>query len=204
VDEFARRTGLGQAVVCRLAEADAFATLGGPRRQALWDALAQPTRRQPLPLWDSQDEGEPSAALPAATMQEEVRADYETLGLTLRPHPLSFYRAEFERLDVTPAAQLHELPDRRQVKLAGLIILRQRPGTGKGITFVTLEDETGIANLVVNKPVWERFHQVARHSNAWFVRGRLEQRHGVIHVIVQHLQDLHDELAQLVQSRDFR
>jgi error-prone DNA polymerase len=204
VDEFARRTGLGQAVVCRLAEADAFATLGGPRRQALWDALAQPTRRRPLPLWDSQDEGEPPAALPAATMQEEVRADYETLGLTLRPHPLSFYRAELERLDVTPAAQLRELPDRRQVKLAGLIILRQRPGTGKGITFVTLEDETGIANLVVHKPVWERFHQIARHSNAWLVRGRLEQRHGVIHVIVQHLQDLHDELAQLVQSRDFR
>nr|MCU0978335.1 OB-fold nucleic acid binding domain-containing protein [Pirellulaceae bacterium] len=104
----------------------------------------------------------------------------------------------------TPAARLAELPDKRQVRVAGVIIMRQRPGTAKGITFVTLEDETGTANLVLHKPIWERFHKIARHSNAWFVRGRLESRHGVLHVVVQHLQDMHQELTHLVPSRDFQ
>ena len=144
-----------------------------------------------------------SVALPTATVQEEVVADYQTVGLSLRPHPVSFYRERLERLGAIPAEALAEAPSNRYVKVAGLIILRQRPSTGKGITFVTLEDETGVANLVLHKHIWERFHKVARHSNAWIVRGRLESKHSVIHVVVQHLQDMHEQLTQLVQSRDF-
>jgi error-prone DNA polymerase len=205
VDEFARRTGLLQAAVSRLAEADAFSSLGRDRRRALWDALSQPRHRQSQPLLENADPpAEAPAGLPAATIREEVVADYQTLGLTLRPHPMSFYRDRLQQLGVTPAAGLADVPDRRQVKVAGLVILRQRPSTGKGITFVTLEDETGAANLVLHKHIWERFHQVARHSNAWFVRGRLESRHSVIHVVVQHLQDMHQELTGLVRSRDFQ
>jgi error-prone DNA polymerase len=204
IDQFTRRSGLLQGVVSRLAEADAFGSLGRDRRRSLWDALSQPRQRHSQPLLDRTDPpADPAAELPVTTVQEEVVADYQTLGLTLRPHPVSFYRERLKELGATPAARLGELPDRRQVRVAGVIIMRQRPGTAKGITFVTLEDETGTANLVLHKPIWERFHKIARHSNAWFVRGRLESRHGVIHVVVQHLQDMHDELTHLVSSRDF-
>jgi error-prone DNA polymerase len=205
LDELARRSGLLQGTLRRLAEADAFGSLGCDRRQGLWNALAQPRSARPEPLLETLDGAiERPAALPSASVQEEVAADYETLGLSLRPHPVSFYREQLQQQGVTPAGQLSQLPDRRQVKLAGLVLLRQRPSTGKGITFVTLEDETGTANLVLHKAIWERFHQVARHSNAWLVRGRLESRHGVIHVVVQHLQDLQDQLITPVQSRDFQ
>ena len=204
IDQFSLRTGLLQGTVSRLAEADAFGSLACDRRRSLWDALSQPKNRSAQPLLDSTaPPAAPPAELPAMTVQEQVVADYHTLGLSLRPHPVSFYREQLQRQGATPAAQLARLPDRRQVRVAGLVLLRQRPSTGKGITFVTLEDETGTANLVVHKPIWERFHAVARHSNAWFVRGRLESRHGVIHVVVQHLQDLQDELSRLAPSRDF-
>ena len=204
VDEFTTRTGLLQSTVSRLAEADAFGSLGDDRRRALWHSLAQPRNRKPTPLLDKIDVPvDPPAALPSAAIQEEVVADYQTVGLSLRPHPVSFYRERLERLGAIPAEKLSEVPNNRHVKVAGLIILRQRPSTGKGITFVTLEDETGVANLVLHKHIWERFHKVARHSNAWIIRGRLESKHSVIHVVVQHLEDMHEQLTQLVQSRDF-
>jgi len=178
---------------------------GCDRRQSLWDALSQPKSRSPRPLLDPSDPAvDPLADLPAMTVQEQVVADYQTLGLTLRPHPVSFYREHLQRLGATPAAQLANLPHRRQVRVAGLILLRQRPSTGNGITFATLEDETGTVNLVLYKSIWERFHAIARHSNAWFVRGRLESRHGVIHVVAQHLQDMQHELTHRVPSRDFQ
>jgi error-prone DNA polymerase len=205
IDQFTRRTGLLQGAVSRLAEADAFGSLACDRRQSLWDALSQPKSRSPRPLLDPSDPAvDPLADLPAMTVQEQVVADYQTLGLTLRPHPVSFYREHLQRLGATPAAQLANLPHRRQVRVAGLILLRQRPSTGNGITFATLEDETGTVNLVLYKSIWERFHAIARHSNAWFVRGRLESRHGVIHVVAQHLQDMQHELTHRVPSRDFQ
>lgn len=205
MEDFAQRTGLLQASLSKLAAADAFASLGTNRRRALWGALTQPRSRQPEPLLEEVAAvAEPAADLPIASVQEEVLADYQTTGLSLRPYPLSFYREQLHQQGVTTAAGLAEVPHNRPVKVAGLVILRQRPGTGKGITFVTLEDETGITNLVLHMPIWERFHQVTRHSNAWLVRGHVESRHGVIHVVVRHVQDLQDELSQLVQSRDFR
>ncbi len=195
IDQFARRAGLLQGVVSRLAEADALGSLAGDRRRAAWDALSQPRSRAPRPLLDRADPpADATPDLPALTVQEQVATDYQTLGLTLRPHPVSFHRERLQQLRATPAAQLAALPSRRQVYVAGLVLLRQRPSTGKGITFVTLEDETGAVNLVLHKPIWERFHAVAGHSEAWFVRGRLENRRGVIHVVAQHLQDLHDLL----------
>ncbi|MCH5377256.1 MAG: OB-fold nucleic acid binding domain-containing protein, partial [Planctomycetes bacterium] len=205
VDELTRRTGLLQGTISRLAAADAFGSLDCDRRQAIWNALSQPRSRRTSPLIDSLDEPpEHPAGLAPASVQEEVIVDYQTTGLSLRPHPISFHRESLDRLGVTPAGRLSEIPNNRQVKVAGVIILRQRPSTGKGITFVTMEDETGVANLVLHKEVWERFHRTARHRNAWLVRGRLESRYGVIHVVVQHLEDLHEQLAQVIQSRDFR
>ena len=156
-----------QATISKLAEADAFGSLGCGRRQALWEALGPAAqRRQTWPLWDSLAAAENRRRrLPATTVQEEVLADYQTTGLSLRPHPLSFYRDQLQRLGVTDrGAAWPRCRTSRPVKVAGLVILRQRPSTGKGITFVTLEDETGIANLVLHIAIWERFHQVTRHS----------------------------------------
>ena len=136
---------------------------------------------------------------------EEVYADYNTTGLSLKGHPISFARGELESKRCVTAAQLPDLRDGRHVRVAGLVLLRQRPGTAKGITFVTLEDETGPVNLVLFAAVWERFFKVARTSNAWLVDGKLENRKGVIHVIVGRITDLAEEVSGLtVQSRDFR
>lgn len=215
-DDFVRRTGLGQAALKRLAEADAFRSLGLDRRAALWLALGKEKRLRPLPLFDAAEaadacgngdgrEDASPAALPALTDEEQVIADYTTAGLSLRAHPLSFYRRELTAMNVLPAAALAEVANDQRVRVAGLVLLRQRPSTAKGITFVTLEDETGAANLVVHPGVWQRFHAVAHRSAAIVARGRLESRSGVIHVVVDRLEDLPRQISALrIQSRDFR
>ncbi|RIK74688.1 MAG: error-prone DNA polymerase [Planctomycetota bacterium] len=210
-DDFVRRTGLGQAALKRLAEADAFRSLGLDRREALWLALGKEKKARPLPLFDALEatdvgDGDRSPeALPEITDEEQVIADYLTGGLSLRAHPISFHRERLAALGVVTAAALAAAENDSRVRVAGLVLLRQRPATAKGITFVTLEDETGTANLVVHPGVWQRFHAVAHRSAAVIARGKLESRSGVIHVIVERLDDLPRQLAELrVQSRDFR
>src|SRR5690606_11198551 len=102
---------------------------------------------------------EPLPELPALDEESQVMADYRTLGFTLRKHPLAFLRDRLEELDVTPATNLATWPNGRQVTVAGIVLLRQRPSTAKGITFFTLEDETGHVNLVVRQEIWERDRQ---------------------------------------------
>jgi error-prone DNA polymerase len=137
--------------------------------------------------------------------EEEVVADYRSVGLSLKAHPISFRRDELNQLRVTPASELASTRDGRHVRVAGLVILRQRPSTAKGITFVTLEDETGTINLVVKQHIWERYYQVARRSPAWLAHGKLERKHTVIHVVVNRLEDFSQRLAELnSKSRDFR
>jgi error-prone DNA polymerase len=93
----------------------------------------------------------------------------------------------------------------RHLRVAGLIILRQRPSTAKGITFVTMEDETGTANLIVKQKIWERYYKIARRSPAWIAHGKLEKKSGVIHVVVNRLEDMSDRLSELnIKSRDYR
>ncbi len=135
---------------------------------------------------------------------EEVYADYQTTGLSLRAHPVSFVREQLKHMRVTPAHDLKHLTDGKFVRVAGLVILRQRPGTAKGITFVTLEDETGSMNLVIKPQIWEKFYKPARRSNAWLVHGVLENREGIVHVVVGRLEDLSAQVGGLVvKSRDF-
>jgi error-prone DNA polymerase len=137
--------------------------------------------------------------------QEEVFADYQTAGLSLKAHPVSFFRAELDKLDVVPAAELANLRSGRFVRVAGLVLVRQRPSTAKGITFVTLEDETGIANLIVRLDVWERFYQVARGASSMIAHGRLQNQEGVIHVLVSRLESMSGRLGEMRSvSRDFR
>lgn len=205
--DLTRRTRLGQAVITRLADAGALASLTGDRRAAYWQALAQDSSAKELSLLEATgadvDDPLPEFLQPMQEM-EEVYADYETTGLSLRAHPVSFVREQLDRLRVVTAQQLKSTADGRFVRVAGIVLLRQRPGTAKGITFVTLEDETGTMNLVLKPRIWERHYKVARRSNAWLVHGVLENREGIAHVVVGRLDDLTDQVAGLnLKSRDF-
>jgi len=204
LDDFVRRTGLSQAVVAKLAEADAFSSLAMDRRAALWQALGQERKVRRMPLFAGVADEEPAAALPPMPMVEQVFADYRTAGLSLKAHPLGFFRQQLDQMRVTPASQLDKTRDGRHLRVAGLVILRQRPGTAKGITFATIEDETGLANLVIRPEIWARYYQVARRSAAWIAHGCLENKEGVIHLVVNRLDDLSHLLGELkTKSRDF-
>ena len=206
INQLSRRTGLSQSAISILADADALRSLSGDRRAAVWQSLAQEKSPGATPLLDDVDDEEalPDELLPMSPL-EEVYADYNTTGLSLKAHPISFARDELNAKRCVTAAELPNLRDGRHVRVAGLVLLRQRPGTAKGITFATLEDETGSMNLVLFPAVWQRFFQIARTSNAWLVDGKLENRKGVIHVIVGRLTNLADEVDGLtLKSRDFR
>ena len=206
INELSQRTKLSQSAVSILADADALQSLAGDRRAAVWQSLAQEKKPGGMPLLADIDHEEsiPDDLLPMSPL-EEVYADYNTTGLSLKAHPISFARRELTAKRCVTAAQLRNLRDGRHVRVAGLVLLRQRPGTAKGITFVTLEDETGPINLVLYAGVWKRFFTVARVSNAWLVDGKLENKKGVIHVIVGRITDLAEEVDGLtIYSRDFR
>ena len=214
VADFTRRTKLGRTVVSRLARADAFGSLHNTqsqtgRRQAIWEALSQEKQAKQMPLLDNlQEEDDAPLALPTMELEEEVLADYATTGLSLKAHPLSFYREQLKETGVAAAEDLFDIANNTRVCVAGIVLLRQRPSTAKGITFVTIEDETGTANLVVHQKTWEKFYTIARRATGFFVHGRLERKGKVIHVIVERLEDLSTRLRQLAElsakSRDFR
>ncbi len=203
MDDFTRRTRLGRAVQARLAKAGAFGSLWEDRRQALWHALARDQKE--LPLLDGQDTRDaPAAGLPRMSQAEQVLADYRGLGLSLAAHPLEFLRAGFDTLKIATAGQLQTWPNGKPVGVAGIVLVRQRPSTAKGITFVTLEDETGTANLIVRPAVWKRYRRAAHDATLLLAHGRLQRQGSVIHVLCTRLEDLSVRLAELgPQSRDF-
>ncbi len=203
IADLARRAALSQAALSRLAAADAFGSLQLDRRNALWQSLGSEPE---LPLFVGQGDETSNAPvdLPALSPAAEVRADYRSAGLSLRAHPISFLRADLDQLKVLRSEQLATWPVGRHVRVAGVVLMRQRPSTAKGITFVTLEDETGQANLIVRSDVWLRFHRAARTATAMIAHGKLERQGRVIHVVVNRIDDLSDRIAELrVRSRDF-
>jgi error-prone DNA polymerase len=203
--DFVRRTGLSQAIAAKLAEADAFSSLAIDRRAALWQALGQEKRSRNMPLLSQLSDEEPSAPLPPMPLVEQVFADYRTSGMSLKAHPVGFFREQLNGMRVTPAGELDKTRDGRHLRVAGIVLLRQRPGTAKGITFATIEDETGLANLVIRPQIWERYYKVARGSPAWIAHGCLENNEGVIHLVVNRLEDLAALLGELkIRSRDFQ
>jgi error-prone DNA polymerase len=205
LDDLAHRARLTQAILTRLAEADAFGSLALDRRAALWDALSHEKGIQSRPLLQGLEDDEPRAELPPMPPLEQVLADYRTAGLSLKSHPLAFFREQLGKLRVTPTGELGRMDDGRYLRVAGIVLLRQRPGTARGITFVTLEDETGLANLVIKQAIWERYYRVARRSQVWIAHGRLERKDSIIHLVVSRLDDLSQALGDLrTQSRDFR
>lgn len=196
-----RRCGVSAPTIERLARADAFASLALNRRESLWESLRRPSTS---PLFGDCDDAEPPIALPEMGAQAEVFADYESAGLSLKAHPIAFFREQLDRLSVVPSRRLASLLDGCFVRVGGLVLVRQRPGTAKGITFVTIEDETGVANLIVRMDVWENFHRVARTAPAYIASGRLQNQQGVIHVLVSRLENLNDAIGGLRSaSRNF-
>ena len=172
-EDFAGRTGFSRAVLTRLSRADAFQSLAVGRRDALWRSLPETDGRPLLAAAPTENE---TVALPAMPPAEEVFADYGATGLSLRAHPVSFLRDELARRRITPAGQLTQLADGQHVAVAGIVLMRQRPSTASGVTFVTLEDETGFTNLIVHAHVWERHYQVARAATLLQAYGTLQRR----------------------------
>ncbi|MDE2505985.1 MAG: error-prone DNA polymerase [Planctomycetota bacterium] len=202
VADLARRAALGPPVLARLAGADAFAGLDLPRRLALWDVLAD-AEEPPLFAGLADDDAEPPA-LPAMSPAQQVNCDYESTGLSLKAHPLSFVRPELECRKVVTAAALGALPDKMYVHVAGLVLVRQQPSTAKGIVFVTLEDETGIVNLIVRPHVWQRYRRAANRATMLMASGRLQRAHDVTHVVATRLADLTHVVPSIAPaSRDF-
>jgi error-prone DNA polymerase len=198
--DFVARTGLTAAVLSRLATADAFRSLGLSRRPALWMSLAT-TAPEPL-LAGLPDEAPPP--LPQLSPAQEVIHDYHAQGLSLRGHPFAAVRPFLDEQLVVSASALESVKANRRYRVAGLVLVRQRPATAKGITFMTLEDETGSANLIVRPQVWERYRRVGRQARAIIATGLLQRQEGVIHLIVDRLQDLTEKLPDLGHiSRDF-
>ena len=199
-----RRAGISPAVLVRLARADAFTSTGLDRRQAAW-AISSLDRAGPLPLFDSPGRGgsprlEP--ALPAMTAGEQVVADYRTTGLSLKQHPAALLRERLAGRGVRPASHLEELPAGARVTVAGIVLCRQRPGTAGRIVFVTLEDETGTANLVVFPSVQERCRRALLTARLMVCHGRLEKEQGVIHVIANRIRSLNHWLDGLAGKPD--
>ncbi|MEM1061000.1 MAG: error-prone DNA polymerase [Planctomycetota bacterium] len=203
-DDLARRTGLDSRSLDRLADADAFRSLDLDRREARWQALPD---HRPVPLLSRTPQTDQPVRLPPLTHDAEVRDDYRTTGLSLKGHPVEAVRDRLAAMNVVTTAELRATPAGRRVRVAGIVLLRQRPGTAKGVTFITIEDETDNANLIVWRDVWERQRIVARTASAVIVTGRVQKDDTglVVHVVVEHLDDLSSSIGRtLPRSRDFQ
>ncbi len=199
--ELRGRAGLGVSHIERLAAADCFSSLGLPRRQALWDARSLVAARE-LPLFafaSAREEGaeKTPARLPSMPLSEEVVADYQTQRLSLKAHPVAFLRPSLGERGFLRCSELREQRQRGAVQVAGVVLIRQRPGSAKGVCFITLEDETGVANIVVWPDMMKRFRPVIMGARLLEVRGRTEYDDEVVHVIATHLADATDSLSLL-------
>jgi error-prone DNA polymerase len=201
VREVRDRGGIPPAHVERLAAADCFGSIDLPRRQALWDARAL-VGAGDLPLFAAAREREEGAEreatrLPAMALAEEVVADYQTHRLSLKAHPLSFLRPSLTARGFVRAEELRHRKFRSMVNVAGVVLIRQRPGSAKGVCFITLEDESGVVNLVVWPDTMEKYRKVIMGARLMEVRGRVEYDEEVVHVIVHHLVDATHDLHRL-------
>ncbi|WP_158871437.1 error-prone DNA polymerase [Antarcticirhabdus aurantiaca] len=205
VDDLWRRAGIRHEALTELAEADAFRPyIGLSRREALWAIRA--LRDEPLPLFAAAAEREaralaeqvePVVRLAAMPEGGEVVEDYGHVGLTLRQHPVAFLRADLARRRFVTCAEAVASRDRRWVEVAGLVLVRQRPGSAKGVMFITIEDETGVANLVVWAKVFEAHRKVVLGAGMMGIRGRVQREGEVVHLVAHSLGDLTAEFASL-------
>jgi error-prone DNA polymerase len=204
MDDLRRRADLPARALELLAAADALGTLKLGRREALWAAKGLP-RAAPAPLFAAagldEADGAPPAALPKASLSEEVVADYEILRLSLKAHPVGFLRGRLKGDGCIQAGEIEAVPDGRRIRFGGVVLVRQRPGSSKGVVFLTLEDETGIANIVVWPKVFEAFRPAVMGARLLVVEGRLQRapdsEGGVAHIVAERLIDRSCDLALL-------
>jgi error-prone DNA polymerase len=193
-----RDLGVSQSVLEKLADADAFNSLGLDRREALWEISTGNDR--PVALFAGQsaaDPSESSVVLPKMKTSEHVLFDYASTSLSLKAHPVSFVREKLDLLRILPTKDLASHRDGDIVKVAGLVLVRQRPGTAAGVCFITIEDETGVSNLVVWESLFEEFRKEILQSRLLMVEGKLQIEGEVIHVIVRRCTDLTKLLRHL-------
>ena len=198
-----RRSGLTKRQIVALARADAFASLGLSRRDVLWAVRGFSDVH--LPLFDeSRVHGlEPSVTLPALTLGEAVVDDYSSFSMSLRSHPLALLRSTFAQRGISGTEVLEHSRNDDVFTLAGLVLVRQRPGTASGVVFVTLEDEKGIANLVVWPKVFETHRRIVMGARLLAVRGRIQREGIVIHLVAEELWDLSAELDSISELDTF-
>jgi error-prone DNA polymerase len=198
-----REIGLTDAVLERLADADAFRSLGYDRRKALWEVSTKD--HQSKALFNTQQflqTAEDKITLPEMTLSEHVVQDYATTSLSLKAHPVSFVRHQLNQFGVVSAADLSTIKNGAHVKTAGLILVRQRPGTASGICFITIEDETGTANLVVFKKLFDQYRKEIIQSKLIMVEGQLQREGEVIHVIVKRCHNFSGLLNNLTATQE--
>jgi error-prone DNA polymerase len=203
VRDFWLRTRLKPAVLEKLAHADAFGSLGLNRRDALWAvrALRRAGDKDDLPLFAhaTMTELEPDAHLPAMLPGQQVIEDYRHLHLSLRSHPVSFLRADLDARSIVPHERLPDIAPGNRVTIAGIVLVRQRPGTGNAI-FMTLEDETGVANTILWPRTFERFRPIIMGARLISVTGVLQNEKGVIHIVADDFEDLTPFLTRLSED----
>lgn len=199
------RSGLDVDEIERLAQADAFRSIGLDRRAALWDvrALGAKSAAEKLPLFDQPAlrlrELEPETKLPKMPLGEHVIHDYRSLGLSLKAHPVAFLRERLDRAGVIPNANLPSVRDGRRVSVAGLVLVRQRPGKGNAI-FLTLEDDKAVANVIFWQRTFDRFRPIVMGARFVKVSGKLQSESGVIHIVAEKIEDLTPWLTVLLEK----
>jgi len=197
------RSGVPPHVLERLADGDAFRSMGLDRRAALWQVRGL-SKSQRLPLFagsHAQDYGpEQDIELPKMSLPEHVVADYQTLRLSLKAHPMELLRDVFQQAGCATTAISQDLADRKWVSVAGLVLVRQRPGTAKGVMFMTIEDETGVANAVIWPKMFEKYRKIAMGSRLVVIHGRIQSHDGVVHVVANRLEDHSDKLHLLSRT----
>ncbi|WP_296080253.1 error-prone DNA polymerase [uncultured Agrobacterium sp.] len=209
IDDLWRRAGVPVAALVCLAEADAFLpSLGLSRREALW--VIKGLRDEPLPLFAAaaarenaliEELQEPEVNLLPMTAGGEVVQDYGHMGLTLREHPMSFLRQDLARRRIITCSEAYKSNDGRWLEVAGLVLIRQRPGSAKGVIFMTLEDETGIANAIVWVKTFEKYRRVVLSASMVGIYGKLQREGEVVHIVAHRITDLSDILRS-VGERD--
>jgi error-prone DNA polymerase len=209
VEEVWRRAGVPRAAIERLAEADAFHVIAENRRQGLWKVKG--LGEAPLPLFAAADEREarfspegiePTVALRPMSDGREVVEDYRSTQLSLRGHPVSFLRNQLDAIGIVRCADLANIRDGRNVEVAGVILVRQRPGSAKGVLFVTIEDETGVANGILWPDRFETYRRAVMSASMIAMRGRLQKEGEVIHVICDRIID-HDDMLRSIARMEF-
>jgi len=204
LEEFARDTKLPKRALILLADADAFRSLGLDRRAALW-AVRRLPNDEPLPLFEAatarEQPDERARPLPEMPLPEQVVADYQTVRLSLKGHPMQFLRPMFAREGAIACCEVSHARDRQRVRCAGVVLVRQRPGSAKGVVFMTLEDETGIANIVVWPKVMERFRKEVMGARLVQVEGYIQSSpEKVVHLVAERLIDRSHDLMALAND----